>query len=103
MVQQLFSNLVDLLRYNPAEPLLFTSGLFLFLFLGFTFFYGFMRRTVTLRIVYVTLFSLYFYYKTSGIFFLLLIFTATSDFFIGQLIAASRRRWATRAWVAQRV
>ena len=71
MAQQL-SNLVELLKYNPEEPLLFTSGLFLFLFLGFTFFYGFMRRTVTLRIVYVTLFSLYFYYKTSGIFFLLL-------------------------------
>ncbi|MDE5945308.1 MAG: MBOAT family protein, partial [Rikenella sp.] len=100
MVQQLFSNLVDLLRYNPAEPLLFTSGLFLFLFLGFTFFYGFMRRTVTLRIVYVTLFSLYFYYKTSGFYFLLLMFTATSDFMIGHFIAASRRLWARRAWVA---
>lgn len=98
MAQQ-FSNLLDLLRYNPEEPLLFTSGLFLFLFLGFTFLYGFMRRTVTLRIVYVTLFSLYFYYKTSGLFFLLLIFTATSDFFIGQCIASARRRWGKRFWV----
>ncbi|WP_304708665.1 MBOAT family protein [uncultured Rikenella sp.] len=94
------SNLLDLLKYNPAEPLLFTSGLFLFLFLGFTCFYGFMRRAVTLRIVYVTLFSLYFYYKTSGIFFLLLMFTATSDFFIGHFIATSRRRGSRRAWVA---
>lgn len=93
------SNLLDLLKYNPAEPLLFTSGLFLFLFLGFTCFYGFMRRAVTLRIVYVTLFSLYFYYKTSGIYFLLLMFTATSDFCIGYFIASARRRWARRAWV----
>lgn len=99
MVQQL-SNLIELLKYNPEEPLLFTSGLFLFLFLGFTFFYGFMRRTVTLRIVYVTLFSLYFYYKTSGIFFLLLMFTATSDFFIGHFIATTARRRARRGLVA---
>ncbi len=84
------SNLLDLLKYNPAEPLLFTSGLFLFLFLGFTCFYGFMHRAVTLRIVYVTLFSLYFYYKTSGIFFLLLMFTATSDFFIGHFTAEGK-------------
>lgn len=98
MGQQL-SNLLDLLRYNPDEPLIFTSGLFLFLFLGFTFFYGFMRKTVTLRIVYVTLFSLYFYYKTSGIFFLLLMFTATSDFFIGRLIADAASRQARRVLV----
>lgn len=99
MAQQL-SNLFELLKYNPEEPLLFTSGLFLFLFLGFTFFYGFMRRTVTLRIVYVTLFSLYFYYKTSGIFFLLLLFTATSDFAIGHFIATASTRRARRWLVA---
>ena len=98
MVEQL-SNLIELLKYNPEEPLIFTSGLFLFLFLGFTLFYGFMRRTVTLRIVYVTLFSLYFYYKTSGIFFLLLMFTATSDFLIGRAIVRSATRSARRAWV----
>lgn len=99
MAQQL-SNLFELLKYNPEEPLLFTSGLFLFLFLGFTFLYGFMRRTVTLRIVYVTLFSLYFYYKTSGLFFLLLMFTATSDFFIGHFIATAATRRAKRWLVA---
>lgn len=99
MAQQL-SNLLELLKYNPEEPLLFTSGLFLFLFLGFTFFYGFMRRTVTLRIVYVTLFSLYFYYKTSGFFFLLLLFTATSDFTIGHFIATAATRRAKRWLVA---
>lgn len=86
------------LTYNPAEPLLFTSGLFLFLFLGFTFIYSFMRKTVTLRLIFVTLFSLYFYYKTSGMYFLLLIFTATFDFFIGRALGRSERR-GTRQWL----
>lgn len=96
MIPQL-NNILELLKYDPQAPLIFTSGLFLFLFLGFTLFYSFMRNRVTLRVVYVTLFSLYFYYKTSGIFFLLLIFTATSDFTIGLLMARSAsqsaRRW----------
>lgn len=95
---QVLNNLLELLKYNPEEPLLFTSGLFLFLFLGFTFFYGFMRKTVTPRIIYVTLFSLYFYYKTSGLFFLLLIFTATSDFLIGYFLARSDRK-SIRKWL----
>ncbi len=95
-----FNNLLGLLRYNPDEPLLFSSGLFLFLFLGFAFFYGFMRRTPTLRIVYIILFSLYFYYKTSGFFFLLLLFTATSDFLIGHQIARASTRKAKRWFVA---
>ncbi len=88
----MLDNILNLLKYNPEEPLLFTSGLFLFLFLGFTFFYMFMRNKVTLRVVYVTLFSLYFYYKTSGLFFLLLIAVAASDFTIGHFIAKSDSR-----------
>lgn len=94
------TNILELLKYNPEEPLLFTSGLFLFLFLGFTFFYMFMRKTVTLRIVYVTLFSIYFYYKTSGLFFLLLLFTASSDFIIGHYIGKATSQTAKRWLVA---
>ena len=48
------------------------------------------------RIVYVILFSLYFYYKSSGIYFLLLIFAATSDFLIAQGIYRVRSRAAKR-------
>lgn len=87
----------QLLVYSPKAPLIFSSGLFLFLFVGFTFFYQFLRREVTLRIVYVILFSLYFYYKTSGIYFFLLIFVSGSDYFIGRAMVreffAPYRRW----------
>ena len=65
---EITDKIVQLLQYDPVSTLIF-----LFLFGGFTFFYQFMRREVMLRIVYVTLFSLYFYYKTSGFFLLLLI------------------------------
>ena len=51
------------------------------------------------RIIYVTLFSLYFYYKSSGLWFGLLVFTATSDFFIGHYLARATTVRARKALV----
>ena len=58
----------ELLTYNPNSPLLFNSGLFLVLFLGFYSVYSFLsgRRTASIRLLYVTAFSYYFYYKNAG-------------------------------------
>lgn len=78
-----FDNILSLLHYDAQSPLIFTSGEFLFVFLGFVAIYSFLRRAPLPRIIYVTAFSLYFYYKTSGMFFLLLIYTASADFLIG--------------------
>lgn len=89
-----------LLAYDPTAPLIFSSGLFLFLFAGFLLIYNLLRRATTARIVYVILFSLYFYYKSSGIYFLLLLFAATSDFFIARALARAERPAARRWWVA---
>lgn len=87
----------DILSYNPAAPMLFSSGLFFALFLLFSLFYFALRKHTLARIIYVTLFSLYFYYKSSGIWFGLLVFTATSDFLIARLLsrtsAIARKKW----------
>jgi len=82
-----WGRLADLLVYQPDAPMLFSSGLFFFLFIGFSVFYYLLRKKMMARIIYVTLFSLYFYYKSSGLWFGLLVFTATSDFFIGHYLA----------------
>ena len=84
------SKLSGLFEYSQSNPLIFSSGLFLFLFLGFALFYSFMSRRVMLRIVYVTLFSLYFYYKSSGFYFLLLVFMSLSDYAIVHFLHGSR-------------
>lgn len=100
----LLEKAAGLLAYDAARPILFSSGLFLFLFCGFLFLYKFMHNTVTLRIVYVTLFSLYFYYKTSGYYFLLLMGMSLSDYAIGFLLARTvglnARRWLVALSVA---
>ena len=89
-----FSKIGEILTYNPSEPMLFSSGLFFFLFCFFSVCYIALRKHTLARIIYVTMFSLYFYYKSSGLWFGLLVFTATSDFLIARImeVMESRRR-----------
>lgn len=100
VAEDLAAKIRALLAYDATAPLIFNSGLFLFLFAGFLLLYGSFRRVQTARILYVILFSLYFYYKSSGIYFLLLIFVAASDFLIARAIARTRSRGGRRWLVA---
>ncbi|BDD04819.1 MBOAT family O-acyltransferase [Aureibacter tunicatorum] len=73
-------------EYSARSPLIFNSGLFLVLFLVFYGVYINIRNLRSLRTVYVILFSLFFYYKSSGLYFVLLIFSSIVDFYLGQYI-----------------
>lgn len=92
-------NLLGLFRYQQGSPMLFSTGLFLFLFLGFYIIYHALQNHRRTRIFYVALFSLYFYYKTSGFWFGLLLLTATSDFFIGRIIPKTKKSVHKKLWV----
>ncbi len=94
-----FSKIGEILTYNPSEPMLFSSGLFFFLFCFFAVFYIALRKHTLARIIYVTLFSLYFYYKSSGLWFGLLVFTATSDFLIARIMELMDTRWKKKLLV----
>ena len=99
-IEELLARVQELLRYDPSAPLIFNSGLFLFLFTAFAAGYALLRRATSLRIVYVILFSIYFYYKSSGIYFLLLVFAAVSDFAIAHYIYRSKSQSAKKWLVA---
>ena len=81
-----WGRLPDVLRFERESPMIFSSGLFLFCALLFLPLYMLLRRTTTLRIIYV---SLFFYYESSGEYVLILLFAATMDFFIGRAIGRS--------------
>ena len=85
----MIERIIQQLTYHPDEPMLFSSGLFLFLFLGFSLVYMLLQYQRTLRLLFVTVFSYYFYYKSSGFYFMLLAIVTLSDFFIAKAIAAS--------------
>ena len=95
-----FSRLAALFAYDSASPMIFSSGLFLFLFLGFTVVYGLLAKRDTARIVFVTLFSYYFYYKSSGIYFLLLATVTLSDYYLAHLIDRQRHRARLYLWLS---
>ncbi len=82
----------DLFAYNPTEPLIFSSGMFLFLFTGFVFIYAALVKTDRPKLIFVTLFSLFFYYKSSGNYFVLLLFATVVDFTLARLIYDSEDR-----------
>jgi alginate O-acetyltransferase complex protein AlgI len=73
--------------YNPKEPMIFSSGFFLFLFLGFMAVYSLVYKHNRLKNIYLTLFSIFFYYKSSGLYFILLLITAVVDYNLARQIA----------------
>ena len=96
----LWTNILRLLAYDPTQPMLFSSGTFWALFLLFLPIYAKLKGRRMDMVVYVVAFSLYFYYKSSGIYFLLLLFASVSDYWIGFAIAASKDQVARKQLVA---
>ncbi|MFN0036183.1 MAG: MBOAT family O-acyltransferase [Saprospiraceae bacterium] len=79
-------------QFETVSPLLFSSGLFLFLFLGFYAVYQLLMRHNRLRIAWVTLFSLFFYFKCAGIFWLLHVLIVVVDFSLARWMDQSKTR-----------
>lgn len=76
-----------MLLYDPTAPMLFSSGLFWLLAIFFLPVYALLKNSRAKMIIFVVGFSLYFYYKSSGIFFLMLIGTSLIDWVLSKLIA----------------
>lgn len=81
-----FEALLHQLVYDPAHPLLPSNGVFVFLFSVFIFLYYLLRNRLRMRRYVFCLFSLYFFYKASGIFVLLVIFSAVFDYLLSNAI-----------------
>ena len=89
---QIVDNILQQLSYDPANPMLFSCGLFWVLFLVFLPIYAMLKRRRLQMMIFVLAFSLYFYYKSSGWFFLLLVCTSLCDWLLSRAIASSVNR-----------
>ncbi len=74
------------LAYDPQSPMIFSSGIFMWLFCGFIVVYAMLWRKATPRLLFVLAFSYYFYYKSSGTYFFLLAFVTCTDFVIASVL-----------------
>ncbi|WP_315350190.1 MBOAT family O-acyltransferase [Hoylesella saccharolytica] len=95
----MIDKLIEVLSYNPKEPMIFSSGLFLLLFLGFTFIYMCLQKKLTARLLFVTAFSYYFYYKSSGIYFFLLAIVTISDYLLAGAIYRNKEKKGLRKFL----
>lgn len=93
-------NVAEFLTFTPGEPMLFSSGTFWALFLIFIPIYALVRERRWQMLTFVSLFSLYFYYKSSGLFVLLLIGTSIVDWCLSRLLVVLRSTTKRRLCVA---
>lgn len=91
--------LTDILLYDRANPLLFNTGLFLLLFVGFLIIYQALRRWHTVKMLFVIAFSLYFYYKSSAQYCFILLGVCISDYALGRWLGSVANNAGRRAIV----
>lgn len=72
--------------YDAKNPLLFNNGFFVYLFTVFIALYFLLRNHVHARTIVFCLFSLYFFYKASGFFVVLVIISAIADYVLSNAI-----------------
>ena len=99
-MDQILSLLTKTFAFDPNSPLLFTQFYFWVFFAVVFFFFSFLKSRRLLRNTFLAFVSLFFYYKTSGLFVLILLFSTCSDFFIAKRIDKSIKELSRKLWVA---
>ncbi|MEM9686017.1 MAG: MBOAT family O-acyltransferase [Bacteroidota bacterium] len=84
------NRLHDIFTFSEEFPLIFTQANFWIFFGSVYFFFALFYKRTQLRSAYLFLISLFFYYKTSGLFVGILIFSTISDFILGHAIYKSK-------------
>ena len=70
--------------HSAEHPMIFTEYPFWIFFLFVLIGYCFLHKKLRARSIFLFLVSIYFYYKTSGFFFTILLFSTLLDYFIGK-------------------
>ncbi|MCD6556697.1 MAG: MBOAT family protein, partial [Bacteroidales bacterium] len=90
----------NIFLFDKDHPLIFTRLWFWLFFAVIYAGYSIIYKKEKPRNAYLFIVSLFFYYKTSGIFFLLLIFSTIVDFFIGKAVYHSDKNLKRKLLVA---
>ncbi len=92
--------LKQLFLFDPNTPLIFTRLYFWGFFLVVLLLYSVLYKNKPFRNAYLWLVSLFFYYKTGGLFLFILVFSTIVDFFIGRAIYDTKSQAGKKAWLA---
>ena len=98
-IETLLSFLKHIFAFDANSPLLFTQFYFWAFFALVFALFSLTKNRRLLRNSFLFFVSLFFYYKTSGLFVLILLFVTCSDFLIGHRIAQSTTPTRKKAWL----
>jgi len=91
---------LDVLRYDPLKPLIFTRFFFWGFFAVVLAIYSVIHKQRALRNAYLFFVSLFFYYKSSGLFVGILLFSTVSDYLLALAIHAAQPGLRKKLWLA---
>ncbi len=98
--EQIITYLKEFFIFNPNAPFIFTAVSFWVFFALVLAIDSFVHKKRTWRHLFLFVVSVFFYYKTTGFFFILLVFTAIWDFFVGKKIYVTRNKKWRKTWLA---
>lgn len=93
-------DILEWFTYQADSPLLFTQLYFWVFFALVMAGYSLVYKHTARRNVFLFAVSLFFYYKTSGFYLVILLFSTCVDFFIGHAIYRNKVNWQKQALVA---
>lgn len=91
---------LDWIQYDPERPLLFTQFYFWAFFAVVLSVYSLIYTKKAARNAFLFFASLFFYYKTSGLFLFILVFSTLVDFGIGHAVFRSKDKVTKQLWLA---
>lgn len=92
--------LLEVLKYDPQAPLMFNSGFFIFFFLIVVIGVNMLKKNLHARNIFLMCMSFYFYYKSSGLYLFILIFTSIFDYVLAQYMAREENHGKRKALLA---
>ena len=88
--------------FNSEDPLIFTQLDFWLFFLAVMVVFSFIHKHFLARSIFVTIVSLFFYFKTSGLYVLLLGLSLVVNFALGQMIH-TREKKLSKKWEVESI
>ena len=98
-MDNILQKLGELLLYDASSPMLFNSGAFFILFILFIITYALIHKNRISVTIFVILFSVFFYYKSSGIYLVILVFTSITDYSFALAVNKALKTSWKKFWV----
>lgn len=100
MIDKLTQKIQDFFVFSETSPIIFTDLSFWIFFATVYAVFTVIYKQYTVKNLFLFLVSIFFYYKTSGMFFMLLLFTISNEFFIAKAIHKSEIPWKRKLLLA---